>query len=90
MTGVIESPLTSGVVPMRGASPPSRSRRGRAGRSGSISRDSASFGGKGGFAIAGLRALMNGILAIGTRAYAGDEDRLFAYQFGDGFVIVGD
>lgn len=47
--------------------------------------------GKGDLAMGGLRALMSGIFAIGTRAYAGgDGERLFAHQFGDGFVIVGD
>lgn len=41
-------------------------------------------------ALAGLNALMHGIHAIGSRAYPDDGDRLFAHQFGDGFVIVGD
>jgi len=44
----------------------------------------------GGLALAGLRALMSGIYAIGNKVYANDSDRLFAHQFGDGFVIVGD
>lgn len=46
--------------------------------------------GDGGLALSGLRALMSGIYAIGNRVYADDGDRLFAHQFGDGFVIVGD
>lgn len=44
----------------------------------------------GGLALAGLRALMSGIYAIGNKVYTDDGDRLFAHQFGDGFVIVGD
>ena len=44
----------------------------------------------GGLALAGLRALMSGIYAIGNNVYTDDGDRLFAHQFGDGFVIVGD
>jgi hypothetical protein len=44
----------------------------------------------GGRALAGLRALMSGIYAIGNKVYTDDGDRLFAHQFGDGFVIVGD
>lgn len=41
-------------------------------------------------AVAGLRALMEGIYNIGTRLYRDDGDRLFAHQFGDGFIIVAD
>src|SRR3546814_2618939 len=33
---------------------------------------------------------MSGIYAIGNKVYTDDGDRLFAHQFGDGFVIVGD
>lgn len=44
----------------------------------------------GDLALAGLRALMSGIYAIGNKVYTDDGDRLFAHQFGDGFVIVGD
>lgn len=43
-----------------------------------------------GLALAGLRALMSGIYAIGNKVYTDDGARLFAHQFGDGFVIVGD
>ncbi len=43
-----------------------------------------------GLALQGLRALMSGIYAIGTKVFTGDGDRLFAHQFGDGFVIVAD
>ena len=43
-----------------------------------------------GLALAGLCALMSGIYAIGNKVYTDDGDRLFAHQFGDGFVIVGD
>lgn len=46
--------------------------------------------GKGNLAMAGLSTLMSGIFAIGTKVYVDDGDRLFAHQFGDGFVIVGD
>ena len=41
-------------------------------------------------AVAGLRALMDGIYSLGTRLYRDDGDRLFAHQFGDGFIIVAD
>ncbi|QHD66770.1 hypothetical protein GS397_06735 [Sphingobium yanoikuyae] len=33
---------------------------------------------------------MEGIYQIGTRIYHADPDRLFAHQFGDGFIIVAD
>ncbi|MDW1665770.1 hypothetical protein AB6D65_22950 [Vibrio alginolyticus] len=44
-------------------------------------------------AILGLRELMNAIIQIGQQAFPGDPalnvgDRLFAHQFGDGFIIV--
>lgn len=35
-----------------------------------------------------LNALMEGIFQIGVRKYSDDANRLFAHQFGDGFVIV--
>jgi len=35
-----------------------------------------------------LNALMEGIFLIGTKKYNDDVNRLFAHQFGDGFVIV--
>ena len=41
-------------------------------------------------AIHGLNALMGGIYAIGNKAYPNDGERLFAHQFGDGFVIISD
>ncbi|CAM5613684.1 hypothetical protein [Sphingobium scionense] len=41
-------------------------------------------------AVAGLRALMEGIYNLGNRLYRDDGDRLFAHQFGDGFIIVAD
>lgn len=41
-------------------------------------------------AIHGLNALMGGIYAIGNKAYPNDVERLFAHQFGDGFVIISD
>jgi len=50
----------------------------------------SSIWGKGNLAIAGLRTLMSGIFAIGSQAYTDDGKRIFAHQFGDGFVIVGD
>lgn len=90
MTGNIKSPPTSGVVPDEGSKPAFEI---EAGPRWSIWIDIEGFSilwGKGGLAIAGLRALMSGIFAIGTRAYAGGGERLFAHQFGDGFVIVGD
>lgn len=36
----------------------------------------------------GLGELMKSIIQIGVCAYPDDDDRLFAYQFGDGFIIV--
>jgi hypothetical protein len=45
---------------------------------------------RGNLAVLGLRALMRGIFLLGTRLYTSDGDRLFAHQFGDGFVIVAD
>ena len=47
------------------------------------------------FAIMALRELMNAIFSIGTKVYPGKSEnnfseRLFAHQFGDGFVIVSD
>ena len=41
-------------------------------------------------AFRGLNALMQGIFWIGDRAYREPPDRLFAHQFGDGFLVVGD
>lgn len=41
-------------------------------------------------AFLGLNALMEGIFLIGDNAYSEPPDRLFAYQFGDGFLIVSD
>ncbi len=46
--------------------------------------------GRGHKAVLGLRALMEGIYNLGTRLYRDDGDRLFAHQFGDGFIIVAD
>jgi len=47
------------------------------------------------FAILAIGELMHSIEAIGTRCYPGDQnihysDRLFAHQFGDGFIIISD
>ncbi len=39
-------------------------------------------------ALIPLNALMEGIYLIGSKKYANDVSRLFAHQFGDGFVIV--
>lgn len=39
-------------------------------------------------ALIPLNALMEGIFQIGTEKYNDDISRLFAHQFGDGFVIV--
>lgn len=39
-------------------------------------------------ALTPLNALMDGIFEIGTKKYFDDVSRLFAHQFGDGFVIV--
>jgi hypothetical protein len=36
-----------------------------------------------------LGALMKGIYLIGTESYPSDTHRIFAYQFGDGFLISG-
>lgn len=41
-------------------------------------------------AFRGLNALMQGIFWIGDRAYREPPDRLFAHQFGDGFLVVSD
>lgn len=46
-------------------------------------------------AIKGLRELMYAIIQIGQKVYPGDlgkndSDRIFAHQFGDGFIIVSD
>lgn len=41
-------------------------------------------------AFRGLNALMQGIFWIGDRAYQEPPDRLFAHQFGDGFLVVSD
>jgi len=41
-------------------------------------------------AFRGLNALMQGIYWIGERAYREERDRLFAHQFGDGFLVVSD
>jgi len=41
-------------------------------------------------ALLPLNALMEGIYRIGKRKYNDDASRLFAHQFGDGFVIVRD
>lgn len=45
---------------------------------------------RGNKAVPGLRALMEGIYNLGTRLYRDDGERLFAHQFGDGFIIVAD
>lgn len=39
-------------------------------------------------ALPPLNALMEGIFQIGSNKYNDDLTRLFAHQFGDGFVIV--
>lgn len=39
-------------------------------------------------ALGSLNALMEGIYRIGSNKYSDDINRLFAHQFGDGFVIV--
>ncbi len=39
-------------------------------------------------ALVPLNALMEGIYLIGSKKYNDDVNRLFAHQFGDGFVIV--
>ena len=41
-------------------------------------------------AFRGLNALMQGIFWIGDRTYREPPDRLFAHQFGDGFLVVSD
>ena len=41
-------------------------------------------------AFRGLNALMEGIFWIGHRAFPEPPKRLFAHQFGDGFLIVSD
>jgi hypothetical protein len=41
-------------------------------------------------AVLGLTALMEGIYRLGNEVYHNDGDRLFAHQFGDGFIIVAD
>lgn len=39
-------------------------------------------------AIWGLHQLMDAILRLGTVVYLNDVERIFAHQFGDGFVLV--
>lgn len=39
-------------------------------------------------ALLSLNALMEGIYLIGSKKYHDDVNRIFAHQFGDGFVIV--
>lgn len=41
-------------------------------------------------AFRGINALMQGIFWIGDRFYREPPDRLFAHQYGDGFLIVSD
>ena len=41
-------------------------------------------------AFGGINELMEGIFRIGSRYYAESPSRLFAHQFGDGFLIVSD
>ena len=41
-------------------------------------------------AFRGLNALMQGIFWIGSKAYPNPPERLFAHQFGDGFLITSD
>jgi hypothetical protein len=41
-------------------------------------------------AFRGLNALMEGIFLIGNQVYSKPPERLFAHQFGDGFLIVSD
>jgi hypothetical protein len=41
-------------------------------------------------AFRGLNALMAGIYRIGARVYPEPPERLFAHQFGDGFLVVSD
>ena len=41
-------------------------------------------------AFRGINALMQGIFWIGDRYYRDSPDRLFAHQFGDGFLVVSD
>lgn len=41
-------------------------------------------------AISLLGKLMSSIYLIGDKIYPNDSERLFAHQFGDGFLIVSD
>lgn len=41
-------------------------------------------------AFRGLNSLMQGIFWIGSRVYPEPPERIFAHQFGDGFLIVSD
>lgn len=41
-------------------------------------------------AFRGINALMQGIFWIGDRYYRDSPDRLFAHQFGDGFLVASD
>lgn len=41
-------------------------------------------------AFRGINALMQGIFWIGDRYYTDTPDRLFAHQFGDGFLVTSD
>lgn len=41
-------------------------------------------------ALVSLGALMEGIYLLGSRCFPETPDRIFAYQIGDGFIIVGE
>ncbi len=41
-------------------------------------------------AIQSLGALMEALYYVASRAFCGDDERLFIHQFGDGFVVVSD
>jgi hypothetical protein len=41
-------------------------------------------------AIHFLGALMETLYYVASRAFCGDDERLFIHQFGDGFVVVSD
>jgi hypothetical protein len=41
-------------------------------------------------AFRGINTLMDGIFRIGSRCYPDPPSRLFAHQFGDGFLVISD
>ena len=45
---------------------------------------------KGSQAIRSLGALMSAVYSLGSQVFYKEDDRIFAHQIGDGFIIIGD